>query len=98
MSMTRSLPELGRSIRGEWLLDWNKLTVNHGSYGATRRAVRAAQDERRRQLEAQPSLCMRHVLPGALREAGGRLGRFIGADGRDVVFTDNATTGCNAVM
>jgi isopenicillin-N epimerase len=98
MSMTRSLPELGRSIRGEWLLDWSKLTVNHGSYGATPRAVLAAQDDWRRQLEAQPSLFMRHVLPGALREAADRLARFIGADGRDVVFTDNATAGCNAVM
>ena len=27
-----------------------------------------------------------------------RLGAFIGADGKDIAFVDNATTGCNAVL
>ena len=49
-------------------------------------------------LEAQPSRFMRAVLPDALRHAASRLGAFIGADGKDIAFVDNATTGCNAVL
>jgi isopenicillin-N epimerase len=38
------------------------------------------------------------VLPDALRRAADRLGRFIGADGKDIAFMENATTACNAVL
>jgi isopenicillin-N epimerase len=89
---------LGAAIRHEWLLDWSKLTVNHGAYGAAPKLVLAAQEDWRRRMEAQPSLFMRLTLPPALREAADSLGRFIGADGRDLVFVDNATSGCNAVL
>ena len=41
---------------------------------------------------------MRAVLPDALRHAADRLGSFIGADGENIAFVDNATTGCNAVL
>src|SRR6185437_1787628 len=92
------MPTLGKAVRHEWLLDTDFLTVNHGSFGATPRVVLAAQRDWQRQLEAQPSRFMRAVLPGALRHAAERLGAFIGADGKDVAFVDNATTGCNAVL
>jgi isopenicillin-N epimerase len=49
-------------------------------------------------MEAQPGRFMRAVLPDALRHAADRLGSFIGADGQDIAFVDNATTGCNAVL
>ena len=91
-------PTLGKAVRHEWTLDWNFLTVNHGSFGATPRVVLAAQRDWQRHMEAQPSRFMRSVLPGALRHAADRLGAFIGADGRDIAFVDNATTGCNAVL
>ncbi|MCW3476858.1 aminotransferase class V-fold PLP-dependent enzyme [Limobrevibacterium gyesilva] len=91
-------PLLGAAIRHEWALDWNYLTVNHGSFGATPKVVLAAQDEWRRQLEAQPSRFMRRILPDALRDAAARLGRFVGAEGTDLAFVENATVGCNAVL
>lgn len=90
--------QLGASIRGEWLLDWSKLTVNHGAYGATPKTVLAAQDGWRREMESQPSLFMRSVLPPALRQAADALAAFLGAKGEDLVFVDNATSGCNAVL
>jgi isopenicillin-N epimerase len=37
-------------------------------------------------------------LPDALRHAAEQLAAFIGADGQDVVFVENATVGCNAVL
>jgi isopenicillin-N epimerase len=60
--------------------------------------VLAAQQDWQRRMEAQPSRFMRAVLPDALRHAADRLGAFIGADGCDIAFVDNATTGCNAVL
>ena len=37
-------------------------------------------------------------MPDALREAATRLAQFLGAQGPDVVFVENATVGCNAVL
>lgn len=91
-------PELGLAVRHEWPLDWDFLTVNHGSFGATPTSVLAAQDQWREQMEAQPSRFMRLVLPEALREAAAQLAQFLGAKGPDVVFVENATVGCNAVL
>jgi isopenicillin-N epimerase len=87
----------GRNVRSEWRLDPDFLTVNHGSFGATPLCVRAAQDAWRERMEAQPTRFMSQ-LPPLLRAAANVLGGFLGAEGNDIVFTDNATTGCNAVL
>src|SRR4051794_10320893 len=91
-------PTLGRAIRHEWQLDPDFLTVNHGPFGATPISVLAEQTAWRNRMEAQPSRFMRTVLPPALRGAADALGRFIGAQGHDLAFLDNATAGCNAVL
>src|SRR5882672_4520901 len=88
----------GKAVRGEWTLDPDWLTVNHGAFGATPRSVLESQDHWRRLLEAQPSRFMRRVLPQALREAAARLGAFVGVRGEDLAFVENATEGCNAVL
>jgi len=93
-----STPLLGRAVRHEWLLDGDFLSVNHGSFGATPRVVLAAQQEWQRRMEAQPGRFFRAVLPDALRAAAERLAAFLGADGKDVAFVENATVGCNAVL
>jgi isopenicillin-N epimerase len=89
---------LGRAIRHAWRLDPGFVTVNHGSFGATPKCVLAEQDNWRRRMEAQPTQFMGTVLPGALRDAAGRLAQFLGASGDDIAFVDNATSGCNAVL
>ena len=91
-------PALGRAIRHAWRLDPDFLTVNHGSFGATPNCVLAEQDTWRRRMEAQPTRFMSTILPGALRDAAARLAAFLGARGEDIVFIDNATSGCNAVL
>lgn len=88
----------GASIRHEWGLDPDFLTVNHGSYGATPLAVLAEQDRWRKRMEGQPTRFFSAELPGALREAAGAIARFVGATAEDVVFIPNATTGANAVL
>ena len=92
------MTSFGKAVRHEWALDWDFLSVNHGSFGAAPRVVLVAQQDWRRRMEAQPGRFMRAVLPDALRHAADRLEAFIGADGRDIAFVDNATTGCNAVL
>ncbi len=92
------MPLLGKAVRHEWALDWDFLSVNHGSFGATPRVVLAAQREWQQRMEAQPGRFMRAVLPDALRHAAERLAAFVGADGKDIAFVENATTGCNAVL
>lgn len=96
--VTEKRPTYGAGLRALWQLDPDFLTVNHGSFGATPRAVLQAQDEWRRKLEAQPSYFMRRILPSALRQAATKLANFVGAEGEDVAFVDNATVGCNAVL
>ena len=91
-------PALGRAVRDEWMLDWNWLHVNHGSFGAAPRAVLEVQQDWRRRMEAEPSGFVFRVLPEALRAQAETLGSFIGAQGKDIVFVENATTGCNAVL
>jgi isopenicillin-N epimerase len=91
-------PLLGRAVRHEWLLDPDFVSVNHGSFGATPRVVLAAQQDWQRQMEAQPGRFFSRILPVGLRHAADRLGAFIGADGKDVAFVENATAGCNAVL
>jgi isopenicillin-N epimerase len=90
--------ELGAAVRREWGLDPDFLTVNHGSYGATPRAVLAEQDRWRKRMEAQPTRFFFLEVPGALREAAARLAGFVGATGDDIAFVPNATTGANAVL
>jgi len=41
---------------------------------------------------------MNYELPGAQREAAGVLAAYLGARAEDLVFVDNATAGCNAVL
>lgn len=90
--------ELGAAIRHEWQLDPDFLTVNHGSFGATPRRVLAAQQEWQCRMEAQPTRFFVNELPAALREAAASLAGFINARPNDVVFVENATSGCNAVL
>jgi isopenicillin-N epimerase len=86
------------AARAEWALDPDFVSVNHGAYGATPRAVLAAQDAWRARMEAQPGRFMRAELPVALRAAAARLAAFLGAAADDVAFVANATEGCNAVL
>lgn len=89
---------LGKAVRREWALDEKYLTINHGAFGATPKVVLAAQTDWRDRMEAQPSVFMRSILPGALRTSASALAAFLNADADDIAFVDNATTGCNAVL
>ncbi|HLJ65509.1 MAG TPA: aminotransferase class V-fold PLP-dependent enzyme [Stellaceae bacterium] len=82
----------------DWPLDPAVTYLNHGGYGVCPRPVLAAQAEWRAQIERNPTGFMTRILPRALREAAAMIAATLGARGEDLVFIDNATTGCNAVL
>jgi isopenicillin-N epimerase len=84
--------------RSEWLLDPAFSFLNHGSYGATPRTVLAEQTRWRDRMELHPTGFMTYELPAALRQAAAHLASFVGCDAIDLVFVENATIGCNAVL
>lgn len=89
---------LGRPLRRRFLLEPGTAFLNHGSFGATPRAVLAAAQRWRARMEANPDRFLRYVLPGALRAAAGSLARFLHAREPDLAFVENATSGVNAVL
>lgn len=71
--------------------------LNHGSFGP---APHSVQDSRRawsERLERQPMQFFVRDLENVLDEAAGKLGDFIGAPAKDLIFADNATFGMNIV-
>jgi isopenicillin-N epimerase len=81
-----------------WLLDPGITFLNHGSFGATPRAVLAKQDELRARMETEPVLFLARQLDPLLDEARSTLAEFVGAATDDIVFVPNATAGVNAVL
>jgi isopenicillin-N epimerase len=84
--------------RDEWLLDPDVAFLNHGSFGATPRAVLAEQERWRARMERRPTHFMSEELPPAVRAAAAHLAAFVGARPEDLVFVENATGGCNTVL
>lgn len=84
--------------RDKWLLDPNFTFLNHGSFGAVPRALITQQQRLQAQIESNPTAFLTFELPAALRSAANRLAAFIGGNGADYVFVENATAGCNTVL
>jgi isopenicillin-N epimerase len=93
-----SLPALGAASRPEWPLDPAVTYLNHGGYGVAPNAVLREQEAWRRRIERNPTRFFSFELPELWREAAAALGGLLGVRGEDIVFVDNATTGCNAVL
>jgi isopenicillin-N epimerase len=87
----------GRHIRPLWTLE-DVDFLNHGSFGATPIPVRLEQQRWRDRFDAQPVRFVMRELPVQMRDVADRLGAFLGAEGRDLVWMDNATTGIATVL
>jgi isopenicillin-N epimerase len=84
--------------RDQWLLDPDVTFLNHGSFGAVPREVLAEQRRIQERMEQNPTKFLTYDLPAALRASADRLAGFLGGEGHDYVFTENATAGCNTVL
>jgi isopenicillin-N epimerase len=99
----------GHSMLAKWALDPFVIYLNHGTVGAPPRRVLEAQRKLRDEIELQPSRFLLRELAGVrlgvappdpprLRVAADAVAGFLGAQGKDLVFVDNATSGANAVL
>lgn len=88
----------GRARLCHWHLDPAGVFLNNGSYGATPKAVLAAQSRWRRRLERQPVRFMTETLGEALADATDRIAAFLGADPAGLAFSANATEAVNSVL
>jgi isopenicillin-N epimerase len=81
-----------------WPLDPNVVFLNHGSFGSCPRVVLDFQRELRDRLERQPVRFFVREFEALWDAARHALAQFVGADGDDLVFVPNATSGVNAVL
>lgn len=88
----------GAAWRNQFLIEDGLTFLNNGSFGAPPKQVLAAQTEYRLMAERSPISFYLRDLPGMLRGAANTLGRFIGATGETIAFTENATTAINTVV
>src|SRR5581483_2638690 len=95
---SRALVLHSRRMKHLWLLDPAITFLNHGSFGATPRAILARQDELRAQMEREPVRFMVRELELLLDAARREVADFAGADPAGLVFVPNATAGINAVL
>ena len=78
-----------------FLLDPDVTFLNHGSFGATPRAVFERYQAWQRELEREPVDLIARRLDGLLAEARAELAAYVGARADDLTFVQNATTGVN---
>jgi isopenicillin-N epimerase len=81
-----------------WAIDPTVDYLNHGSFGATPRAVLAAQAVLRAEMEAELVEFLARRLPARLDAVRERVARFVGADPAGLVFVPNATHGVDAAL
>lgn len=85
------------SISDEWSFPEGVTYLNHGSFGPSPRCVREARQAWTEKLERQPMDFYLRQMEAELDHAAEKLGQFIGADGNDLLFCDNATVAMNIV-
>ncbi len=83
--------------REQMLLDPEVANLNTGSFGPWSRPVFERVTELRRRLAEEPMDFFLRLMPGLLWESRERLGQFLGADPRRLMFTANVTAAVNIV-
>lgn len=81
-----------------WGLDPEVTFLNHGSFGATPRAVLAAQARWRDEMEREPVLFLARRLPALMESVRVRVATFLGADPAGLLPVTNATAGVATVL
>ncbi|MFZ2491548.1 MAG: aminotransferase class V-fold PLP-dependent enzyme [Thermoanaerobaculia bacterium] len=86
------------TYRHHWTLDPSITFLNHGSFGATPKAVLEVQSAIRAQMEHEPVRFFARDLEPLLDAAREAVASFVGADPAGFAFVPNATAGVNAVL
>lgn len=97
-AMTTVPSAFGTDLRPLFCLEEQSTHLNHGSYGATPRAVLEAQRIWRDRMEAEPSRFMEFEFRPALRTAAARLAPYVGTKADDLAMVENPTQAVNAIL
>lgn len=98
-SMNALPPEpLAVDLRARWMLDPAITFLNHGSFGAVPREIRAAFVALQERIEAEPVEFIDRRLKELLAPSRARVARFLGMAPDSFGFVTNATEGVNAVL
>ena len=81
-----------------WGLDEEYIFMNHGSFGATPKAILDKQQLYRNKLESEPVRFFIREAEELFFGSKRKLAEFVHADEKDIVFVSNATYGVNAVL
>jgi isopenicillin-N epimerase len=82
----------------DWPLDPDVVYLNHGAFGSCPRPVQERADELRRRFERAPMQFVLRDAEGLIDAARAAAAPLMGADGEDLVFTQNATTAVCTVL
>jgi isopenicillin-N epimerase len=85
------------NFKSLFLLNPDIVFLNHGSFGATPRAVFEKYQAWQRELEHQPVEFLGRRFTDLMRQARAGLGAYVRADADDLVYVPNATTAINIV-
>lgn len=85
-------------FRAHWALDPDLVFVNHGSYGATPRAVLEAQDRFRARMERDPVRFFKVDLERLMDGVRERIAAFVGCDAAGLAPVQNATVAICSVF
>jgi isopenicillin-N epimerase len=98
MTDTGSALPAPSALSEAWSLDPGVVFLNHGSFGATPRAVLDEQSALRARIEREPVRFFIRELEAMLDGVREALGRFLGAHPDDLALVPNATSGVNTVL
>ncbi len=90
--------EFGRPLKKLWYLEDGINFLNNGSFGATPIKVIDRSREIEIQMETEPVRFFMEEYPGLLENAINKVSEFCGADPKDLVLIENATSGINTIL
>ena len=85
------------NLKQYFLLDPSVIFLNHGSFGATPKAVFEIYQNWQLRLEQQPVLFLGREYDRLLYDSRIKLGNYLNADPRDLIYVPNATHGVNII-
>jgi isopenicillin-N epimerase len=91
------LPSYSEHIK-HWALDQEIVFLNHGSFGATPKAITEKQIALLRRFEAEPIRFMVREMYDLYYSSLGKLAKFVGAKESNLVFLKNTTAGVNTIL
>ncbi|KAJ5088936.1 Pyridoxal phosphate-dependent transferase major region subdomain 1 [Penicillium argentinense] len=97
-SRNLEITRFGHEMRRHFSFAPGYTNLNHGSFGASPKAIRDKAEQLREECETTPCPFIKYRFPELLDESRVAASEFLGVPLSSVVFVANATTGVNTVL